>query len=616
MAKKNTSHDEKSTLSTWFEKIQKWFGIAVSALGGLGLTVSSALNWLEDHPSLKIGVQLAFIALIPIALIGQYFYMRSAKKKNGNKISWGPQAIEAQYPKWAMTLVALSAVVFAVGGFTWGYQIFKESQSTKAKIIVLIAKFDGKKEDEERVRTHIFMAVKEATKDFPEVEVRSLEEVITAEDGSEKAREKGKNRNAKLVLWGWYDNGLNGSIYIEPLLSPDLSKVLNTAQRKFITEPEKPSIIIKRQLSGELSYVTLFVLGLLRIEARDYDEAINSFDQALKYPIIKDVVEPSDVYLYRAMAFYFKDKLDAAIADLTQVMQIKPDEAYAYCNRGLIYLDKGLIDKAFADYNDAIRLKPDIAEAYLNRGFINLAKQRFDEALSDEDKAIKLNPNIAEAYNNRGLAYKSKGIFDKAIDDFTQAVKIDPDDAVSYTNRSLAFHDLGKFNEALADANKSVGLNPNLAEAYNNRGLAYTAVKEFDKAIIEFNQAIKLKADYAKPYYNRGTTYKQLGKLDLALADFDKTIQLEPEYTFAYGNRGNTYALIDQFDKALGDYDKAIKLSPNYFLNYINRALLYMRMNNKQNAIADLRKSLELTSDPDARAYILEILNGFGAAKK
>src|SRR5262249_32168923 len=143
------------------------------------------------------------------------------------------------------------------------------------KTIILVAKFDGKKEDEQKVTTHIYESIRSAVKDFPNVEVRSLNEVITAEQGKDKARKKGEARNAKILLWGWYDNDLIGVLHIEVLHKTRYPRIPYEGLRKFNAVIEGTrSFEVKQHLSGEMSYLTLVVIGIIRIEEKRYDEAI------------------------------------------------------------------------------------------------------------------------------------------------------------------------------------------------------------------------------------------------------------------------------------------------------------------------------------------------------
>jgi tetratricopeptide (TPR) repeat protein len=91
---------------------------------------------------------------------------------------------------------------------------------------------------------------------------------------------------------------------------------------------------------------------------------------------------------------------DLAIAEFSEVIQLKPKYAGAYNNRGVSYAHTGDGDKSVADFNEAIRLNPEYVEAYYNRGIAHNLKGDWDRAIADYTEAIRLNPEYVEACIN------------------------------------------------------------------------------------------------------------------------------------------------------------------------------------------------------------------------
>jgi tetratricopeptide (TPR) repeat protein len=76
--------------------------------------------------------------------------------------------------------------------------------------------------------------------------------------------------------------------------------------------------------------------------------------------------------------------------------EAKENVAIAFYNRAVAYENKDRYDLAIADYSEAIRLKPNDADFYLYRG---LDRQRMgDKAGAEADiaEAKRLNPNIGK----------------------------------------------------------------------------------------------------------------------------------------------------------------------------------------------------------------------------
>ena len=116
---------------------------------------------------------------------------------------------------------------------------------------------------------------------------------------------------------------------------------------------------------------------------------------------------------------------DIRIAACTRNIQsgrfIGRNLAVAFTNRGLAYKRNGQWDRAIADYSEAIRLKSDDAEVFNNRGNAYFHKGQLDRAIKDYDDAIRFKPDNARVFADRGLAYEKKGEPSQALLDFEKA---------------------------------------------------------------------------------------------------------------------------------------------------------------------------------------------------
>jgi tetratricopeptide (TPR) repeat protein len=84
---------------------------------------------------------------------------------------------------------------------------------------------------------------------------------------------------------------------------------------------------------------------------------------------------------------------DKAIATFSEAMRFDSKNALAFGNRGLAYLKKGDYNRAIADYNEAIRLNPKYALAFCSRGRTKL-KIKDTSGNADIAKARQLDASI------------------------------------------------------------------------------------------------------------------------------------------------------------------------------------------------------------------------------
>src|SRR6476659_1707007 len=73
------------------------------------------------------------------------------------------------------------------------------------------------------------------------------------------------------------------------------------------------------------------------------------------------------IYFWRAVGWNKKGDYPKVIADTTEALRLKPDQAL-YNMRGSAYYDKGEYDIAISDFNDALRIGPPRGIIFHNRG--------------------------------------------------------------------------------------------------------------------------------------------------------------------------------------------------------------------------------------------------------
>lgn len=278
---------------------------------------------------------------------------------------------------------------------------------------------------------------------------------------------------------------------------------------------------------------------------------------------------------------------DGALENFNQAIKLNPQHAAAYYDRGRAYHAQGDYDRAFTDYNRAIQLNPDMAAAYVNRGNIYYKETEYAQALLDYNKAIQLNPQNALAYYRRGTVYfdayrknisEKAGNYDRAMRDFNKAIELNSQFASAYQSRGSGYYYQGDYERALADYDKAIELRPQSASAYFNRGLTYDSRSE------------------------SGRLFERIGDRKRALADYDKAIELDPEHDAAYHNRARLYEFMGNNERALADYDKAIELNPHNDGFYRRRAYIYWSTGNHDKAVLDYNKFIE-SNPKDEDAY-------------
>lgn len=186
-------------------------------------------------------------------------------------------------------------------------------------------------------------------------------------------------------------------------------------------------------------------------------------------PEYHDGMDEADFLLALGLNFLKDEDWERAITAFTSLIELEPDNAFAYDRRGIAYGRAERYDEAIADFSQAINIDHAFAGAYNNRGLSHYRQCRLDEAIADYDIAIHLSPNVAIFYANRGLAHSCKGDPYVAIGDYDKAIELDPTLPETHNNRGEAYAELGEYEKAILDFDRELALNPNDVVAYANR---------------------------------------------------------------------------------------------------------------------------------------------------
>lgn len=200
-----------------------------------------------------------------------------------------------------------------------------------------------------------------------------------------------------------------------------------------------------------------------------------------------------------------------AIADLTRVIELRPDDAEAYHWRGRAQINSGNNSSGLADLKMALRLKPDDPRVPIIRSMIAGQEGNLGLALTEAEMGVRENPNDSEAYVRRGYLRRKKGDFDGAINDYTEAIRLNSHFVLAYNNRGLARHSKGDEDGAINDYEEAIRLNPQYASAYNNRGRALEKKGDITKAIADYEAALKIDPHHGLARKNLNRLKKRKG---------------------------------------------------------------------------------------------------------
>ena len=232
---------------------------------------------------------------------------------------------------------------------------------------------------------------------------------------------------------------------------------------------------------------SLYEKGCKLIEENQANSAIEIFNEILSLDsgFYK-------AYFQRAHSYMSLGKIDNAISDFDNAINIKKDDAILYLMRATALDTKKMFKESSEDYRKVIELEPDpniLYFAHLNRGSAFNDLEKYSDAVKDFTKAIGKNSEDPKAIKGRAVAYFHLKQIDNSINDWSTVIKLTPNDAEAYKKRASLYIQKSKIEETISDCDKSLNLDPKDSETYLIRGSAYYEKGDIQKAISDLQKA-------------------------------------------------------------------------------------------------------------------------------
>ncbi|MEO0352828.1 MAG: tetratricopeptide repeat protein [Cyanobacteria bacterium P01_A01_bin.15] len=159
-------------------------------------------------------------------------------------------------------------------------------------------------------------------------------------------------------------------------------------------------------------------------------------------------------------ALYALERYDDAIASYDQALKHKPDDHQAWYNRGLALHKLERYDDAIASYDQALLHKPDLHQAWVNRGFALRKLERYEDAIASYDQALAIKSDDYDTWGSKGLSLSNLGRYGDAIIAYDKVLEIKPDYENALYNKACAYALWNKSDQALDSLQQAINLAP------------------------------------------------------------------------------------------------------------------------------------------------------------
>jgi tetratricopeptide (TPR) repeat protein len=253
---------------------------------------------------------------------------------------------------------------------------------------------------------------------------------------------------------------------------------------------------------------TLHLMGLLSLQAKQYDHAIEWIARASQQDLKTDYLGSLGIALEQQGLHH------EAFKALDQAVQLQPDDIGLWIRHGNALLKLERHAECLTSYQHVLQLDPAHADVAYGCGCVLFTLGRLEESLSYFNLCDKLRPNQVAVLERRGHVLLELKRFEEALSDNLRAHALNPANPECCNNIGTSLHSLSRDEEALPWFDKAIALRPNFTSALVNEAFVLTQLQRFDEAFATFRHAKTLDPN------NAGLEF-HLSLLNLLTGDFE-----------------------------------------------------------------------------------------------
>ncbi|TGK03194.1 hypothetical protein EHQ53_07045 [Leptospira langatensis] len=136
------------------------------------------------------------------------------------------------------------------------------------------------------------------------------------------------------------------------------------------------------------SYYSHYQLGIIALQKKNYDSAIESFDRSW---LLNSEFTASRIG--KGIAYYNQGKSKEAKEEFESAMKVDTENELAPYNIGIVLFNDNLLDQSVNIFKDIIKKNPDFPDAYFQLSYIYFKKGDLEAADAEIVKAIDLERN-------------------------------------------------------------------------------------------------------------------------------------------------------------------------------------------------------------------------------
>lgn len=344
--------------------------------------------------------------------------------------------------------------------------------------------------------------------------------------------------------------------------------------------------------------IEAYGIAIRAFEAKDYEKALNFFEQALESDS-----ESADIYYYLGETHRMMESYTAANTAYQDAIAVDSSFAPVYVARAKLSLDQDEPGRALADLEKAVELDENYGEAYLElakiqiqlnqiedaeetlvlaeeilpdsaliplaHGQLALAEENYRSAIRYAEKAAELDVTNLDAYRLLGQALQGNGQIEESLEPlyiYTTYSDVEDPQAVAWLARAYAAGGFG--SQALEILDEAIKENKWNIDSYLQRGQIYMDQKNYDKAVDDFEMAAKIYPTHYEACMQYGIALlsaERPGNAYQQISECEKSAETDTELARMFFYRALALEALEN-DVAKRDWERMLELGEAAYL--------------------------------------------------
>ncbi len=323
----------------------------------------------------------------------------------------------------------------------------------------------------------------------------------------------------------------------------------------------------------------------------EYGKALSAANSALKYIPAKDKAYKLIALGTKAKIYLDMKEYDNALNEYNKALKLNFNKENVYEGRAEVYFQMGKYDLSDKDYYTLMMHYENNLTTCMGLGRNAKMRGDYDKAISYFTKVIDFyKTDYSSSYSFRGECYLRQGKFSAAANDIVTALSIDKDPKAYYLLFDLA-------DSSAMDICSRLKIQANKEQANADwliyLGGIYSHLKDYTKAIEYFKEAHKRTGEPSSLQLI-AQCYNELGNNPVALKYINQAILSDSSETDFRITRCNILYELDEREKVMSDMDFCISQSPDDYNFYYYRGWYKRAYRDQEGALEDFTSACSL----------------------